>query len=173
MGGVDKGLQPFRGEPLVAAVARRFAPQVDRLVISTRDADRYTAFGVVLPDLLGESAGPLAGIHAALTACTTELLAVVPCDAPFAPPDLVERLVAPLADATVEIAFATTAERRHPVFCAMRRSLLPALARYLEDGGRAVGGFIASRAWRAVSFADEAAFRNLNTLDDLRGAERQ
>lgn len=34
MGGVDKGLQPLRGEPLALHVLRRLAPQVDALVIS-------------------------------------------------------------------------------------------------------------------------------------------
>jgi len=34
MGGVDKGLQPFRGRPMVAHAIERFAPQVDVLLIN-------------------------------------------------------------------------------------------------------------------------------------------
>ncbi len=42
MGGVDKGMQPFRGKPLVLHVLRRIAPQTDALLISTnRSADAY------------------------------------------------------------------------------------------------------------------------------------
>lgn len=42
MGGVDKGLQPLRGEPLALHVLRRLAPQVDALVISAnRHFDAY------------------------------------------------------------------------------------------------------------------------------------
>jgi len=34
MGHTDKGLQPFRGEPLIAHVLARFAPQVDEVLIN-------------------------------------------------------------------------------------------------------------------------------------------
>ena len=34
LGGVDKGLQPWRGTPLVDAVLARLAPQVDAIAIS-------------------------------------------------------------------------------------------------------------------------------------------
>jgi len=34
MGGVDKGLQPLRGRPMVAWVIERFAPQVDEVLIN-------------------------------------------------------------------------------------------------------------------------------------------
>lgn len=46
MGGVDKGLQPLRGEPLALHVLRRLAPQVDALVISAnRHFDAYATIG--------------------------------------------------------------------------------------------------------------------------------
>src|SRR4051812_30393508 len=34
MGSVDKGLQPFRGEPMVAHVIARLSPQVGNLIIN-------------------------------------------------------------------------------------------------------------------------------------------
>ncbi|HEX7634835.1 MAG TPA: NTP transferase domain-containing protein, partial [Noviherbaspirillum sp.] len=34
MGGVDKGLQPFRGQPMVSHVIARLAPQVGSLMIN-------------------------------------------------------------------------------------------------------------------------------------------
>jgi molybdopterin-guanine dinucleotide biosynthesis protein A len=34
MGGVDKGLQPFRGKPMAAHAIERLAPQVDELLIN-------------------------------------------------------------------------------------------------------------------------------------------
>jgi molybdopterin-guanine dinucleotide biosynthesis protein A len=95
MGGVDKGLQELRGRPLLAWVIERFGPQVDELLINTnQNGDRYAVFGHrVLADQIPDFAGPLAGLHAALTAATHSLLATVPCDAPFLPDDLVLRLL--------------------------------------------------------------------------------
>ncbi|MCV6797796.1 NTP transferase domain-containing protein, partial [Achromobacter ruhlandii] len=46
MRGSDKGLVLLRGEPLVAHVARRLAPQVGPLLLSAnRNADSYARYG--------------------------------------------------------------------------------------------------------------------------------
>lgn len=182
MGSVDKGLQSFHGEPLVAHVVRRLGPQVGTLIVSAnRNADRYAAFGAsVVADVTDERAGPLAGLQAALRSCRTGYLVCVPCDAPFLPTTLVETLasafvdsaVGPAGSNAVDLTFAETDVRSHPVFCLMRTTIAPSLDVYLASGERAVHGWLATLRARAVSFADETAFRNLNTLDDLRDAAR-
>ena len=46
MGGVDKGLQVFRGKPMVAHVIERLAPQVDEVIINAnRNVEAYGGFG--------------------------------------------------------------------------------------------------------------------------------
>ena len=52
MGGVDKGLQPLRGKPMVQWVLERLAPQVDEVLINAnQNLDTYAAFGHrVVPD---------------------------------------------------------------------------------------------------------------------------
>ncbi|MEJ2125741.1 MAG: NTP transferase domain-containing protein [Alphaproteobacteria bacterium] len=64
MGGGDKGLKSLGGQPMVAHVIERLAPQVTTLIINTNsDPKAYTAFGLpVVADVLGEFAGPLAGV---------------------------------------------------------------------------------------------------------------
>ena len=174
MGSRDKGLQAFAGEPLVAHAIRRLGAQVGPLVVSARSLERYAAFGwPVVADLTADQAGPLAGIQAGLAVCETAYLVVVPCDAPFFPLDLVERLAAALDDARddpLDAVFAKTVARTHPVFCLMRRPVAAALDRHLAAGGRSVTGWLHTLRVAAVSFADEAAFRNLNTLEDLDAA---
>ena len=47
MGGIDKGLQPFRGRPLISWVVERFEPQVAEVMVSAnRNLERYLAFGI-------------------------------------------------------------------------------------------------------------------------------
>jgi molybdopterin-guanine dinucleotide biosynthesis protein A len=91
MGGVDKGLVDLDGLPFVAHVLARLSPQVgDVLISANQNLDRYGAFGVpVVPDAIGGFAGPLAGLHAGMTAATRDLVVTVPCDSPFLPGDLV------------------------------------------------------------------------------------
>ena len=170
MGGVDKGLKPLRGRPMVAWVAERLAPQVDELLINAnQNTADYQALGYpVVRDQIPDFAGPLAGLHVALSTARHELVATAPCDSPFLPTDLVARLHAAFSAAHADIAVARTFDQPHPVFCLCRRSLLPHLTAYLASGERKFERWYATLNVVEVSFDDQAsAFENINTLDDL------
>ncbi|MBW7902957.1 MAG: molybdenum cofactor guanylyltransferase [Rhodocyclaceae bacterium] len=170
MGSVDKGLREFRGRPLAAWAIERLAPQVDELFVSAnRNVEVYAGFGhPVIGDVVAGYAGPLAGLHAALTHAARPLLATVPCDSPFLPADLVARLAAGLDAAGATIAVARTGGRLHPVFCLCRRELLPGLADYLARGERRFETWFRAQRAVEVDFDDEAeAFVNINTVDEL------
>lgn len=173
MGSVDKGLQLFRGIPMVQHVAQRLQPQVAQLMINAnRNLAQYEAIcSPVWPDVMADFAGPLAGLQTGLMHCQTPYLVTAPCDSPFVPTDLVARLMAALASQNTELAVATTgtAERpqSHPVFCLVRTSLLPHLTNYLRNGGRKFDAWYATLSAAQVHFDDESAFRNINTLDEL------
>ena len=173
MGGVDKGLVPFRGAPMAAHAIARLAPQVGTIVVNAnQNADAYAALGPrVVPDAVGGFAGPLAGLHAGLSAATTPFVATVPCDSPFLPLDLVERLAAALERANADVAVARTLDQPHPVFALVRTSVRPHLEAFLAGGGRKIDAWYASLAVAEAAFDDEAdAFRNLNTRDELAAA---
>lgn len=170
MGGVDKGLVELHGRPMAAHVIERLAPQVDEVLINAnQNAERYAAFGHdVFPDQIGGFAGPLAGLHAALSRASHPLVVTAPCDSPFLPDDLVSRLHAGLDAAGADLAVARTFDQVHPVFCLCRREVLPHLAAFLESGGRKIDRWYATLKVVEVSFDDEeAAFRNINTREDL------
>jgi molybdenum cofactor guanylyltransferase len=175
MGGVDKGWIELAGEPMIAHVLRRLAPQVDDVVINAnQNLDRYRALGhPVFADAVGGFAGPLAGLHAGLTHATHELAVTVPCDSPFLPPDLVDRLHAAIVDHRTQLAVAKTFDQPHPVFALVRRDVLPGLAAFLEGGGRKIDAWYAALDVVEVPFDDEAdAFRNINTADELAAAAK-
>ena len=171
MGGVDKGLQPLRGQPMVQWVLARFAPQVSEVIINAnQNLERYAAFGHrVVRDGIGGFAGPLAGLHAGLKAAAHPLVATVPCDSPFLPADLVSRLERKLG--AHDLAVAKTGEQAHPVFILAQKSILQNLEAFLAGGGRKIDAWYASLKVVEVSFDDEAdAFRNINTREELNGA---
>ena len=172
MGGIDKGLQALNGRPLVQCVLDRLAPQVHTLLISAnRNLPRYAELGYpVLPDQ--QATGPLAGLHAALAAATTPLVVTAPCDSPFLPTDLVERLRIALHAQNAELAVARTRDGEQRAFCLVRRELLPQLDAFLASGERKVGLWLDSLNRVQVDFDDEAdAFNNINTLQELAGFE--
>ena len=175
MGGVDKGLQTFRGKRLVDHVYERLAPQGAGVIINAnQNQEAYRSFGVrVVSDAVGGFAGPLAGMHAGLSISRRPFLASVPCDSPFLPADLIERLYARIDETGAELAVAKTGDQPHPVFSMMRRGVLDHLSGFLKEGGRKIDAWYATLNVVEVVFDDEAeAFSNINTLDELASYEK-
>ncbi len=178
MGHVDKGLQPFRGKTMAAHVLERLAPQVASVAINAnQNLATYAELGVpVWPDDLAGFAGPLAGLETGMRRCQTTYLLTAPCDSPFVPADLAARLLAALEEQDADLAFAATREagqrvQPHPVFCLVKANLLPVLSSYLLDGGRRMDGWYKDLKAVEVLFEDADAFRNINTLDELRSLD--
>jgi molybdopterin-guanine dinucleotide biosynthesis protein A len=171
MGGVDKGLQLLRGKPMVEWVLARFTPQVSEIIINAnQNVPFYARYEHrVVPDQIGGFAGPLAGLHAGLNAAKYPFVVTVPCDSPFLPADLVKRLTGSLRGN--DLAVAKTGDQAHPVFALMKRDVRESLEAFLASGGRKIDAWYAALKVVEVSFDDEAdAFRNINTLDELKGA---
>lgn len=175
MGGVDKGLVELAGRPMAAHALERLAPQVDALLINAnQNLPAWQAFGhPVFGDDIGGFAGPLAGLHAGLLRAQHPFVVTAPCDSPFLPADLVERLAAALHGADAQLAVAKTFGQPHPVFCLCRRDLADHLGAFLAAGGRKIDRWYGSLKVVEVAFDDEeAAFRNVNTRDELAEAAR-
>ncbi|XAH21735.1 molybdenum cofactor guanylyltransferase MobA [Xylophilus sp. GW821-FHT01B05] len=180
MGGMDKGLQPFRGQPLALHALQRLAPQTRQLLVNAnRHAADYATWGYpVVADAAPDFAGPLAGMLAGLQHCRTGWLVTVPCDSPLFPLDLVARLAAAAPHGMAVVAAradATATPRLQPVFCLMAARLAPALADYLARGGRKVGEWAAQQEAVRVPFGPPQdaplAFANANTLEELAALE--
>ena len=174
MGGVDKGLQMFRGKRLIDHVYERLAPQVGGIIVSAnQNHDAYKTFGVrVVSDAIGNFAGPLAGLHAGLSVSRRPYLACVPCDSPFLPMDLAARLMASLHESGAALAVPKTGNWLQPVFCLMRRSVFEHLTNFLKGGGRKVDAWYASLDVVEVNFDDQVeAFSNINTREELANLE--
>ena len=184
MGGVDKGLQPLNGRPLVAHAIGRLQRQGERLgqimVNANRNLDAYRALGLaVWPDAMGDFPGPLAGFLAGLEHSQSPWLLTVPCDTPRFPLDLLERLAQAAEQAGADLALPlgrdeTGCLRRQPVFCLLRRELAGSLRACLQQGGRKIDDWIASQRHVAVAFdapGDEQAFYNANTPAELQALE--
>ena len=182
MGGVDKGLQPYQGRPLVSHALARLSPQVSQVLINAnRHLDAYAACGVpVCQDTLNDYPGPLAGFLTGLQQCRTPYLVTVPCDSPRFPLDLVSRLAADMHQAKADIAMVSAPEtdargavscRPQPVFCLLKTTLQDSLKRFMAEGGRKIDAWTTQHHTVLTSFDrpgdDPQAFVNANTLAEL------
>jgi molybdopterin-guanine dinucleotide biosynthesis protein A len=173
VGRKDKGLITLNGRYLSQHCIERLSPQVGSIIISAnRNIPVYESFGsIVIKDKTNRSSGPLSGFHSALEAATTTFVAFTPCDAPFFPQNLVEKLTEPFSDKKTEITMAIVGTKHQPVFAMVKSSLENSLALFLENGGRKIRSWFDSRTCVTVEFDNERQFMNINSLSDLEEAE--
>ncbi len=170
MNAVDKGLVLLQNKPLIQHVIERLTPQVDEILINAnRELAQYQALGyIVLQDEVEDFLGPLAGFSLGLQHAKHNYVLTVPCDSPLLPVDLAQRLMAALVEHKAEIAVATSDDNTHPVFCLCKKTALPSLMAYLQQGERRVSTWQKSQQYIEVDFSDgNKAFTNLNTFEDL------
>ncbi|MFZ7308155.1 molybdenum cofactor guanylyltransferase MobA [Avibacterium avium] len=186
MGGVDKGLQLFRGQPLVWHCYQRLKDQVAQVAVNAnRNQERYVQLGLpVFADELADFQGPLSGILTGLKLAESDFVLFVPCDCPFLPLNLLEKLQQPILqslqdrqsageNSPVLLTYATDGEREHPTFCLVSTLLAEKLAAYLHSGERRMLQFMRENGAIAVDFRDQKeAFQNFNTLADLESEVR-
>ncbi|MFZ7200314.1 molybdenum cofactor guanylyltransferase MobA [Avibacterium avium] len=186
MGGVDKGLQLFRGQPLVWHCYQRLKDQVAQVAVNAnRNQERYAQLGLpVFADELADFQGPLSGILTGLKQVESDFVLFVPCDCPFLPLNLLEKLQQPILqslqdrqsageNSPVLLTYATDGEREHPTFCLVSTLLAEKLADYLHSGERRMLQFMRENGAIAVDFRDQKeAFQNFNTLADLESEVR-
>jgi molybdenum cofactor guanylyltransferase len=160
---LDHMLAKTKAWQLPAAVSVR-GPAEDRLEVG-------------LPLLLDEEgSGPIAGVASALRFAIREGLDAVltlPCDTPFAPLDLPERLAAALVG-SVRAAAAASGGRLHPSCCCWATSAAAEIPAYLATSRRSLTGFAERLHLHSVEWPIEPfdPFFNINSGEDLAAAER-
>ncbi len=174
VGGADKGLLDYCGQPFVQHVISRLSEQVDEILISAnRNLEQYRGFGsAVVSDELDDYQGPLAGIAAALPQCRFPRVIIAACDMPRLPMNLAPRLLAALEGH--DVSYAWDGGRDQYLVAALRRELGPELRAYLAAGNRSVHGWYETLRCERVDFSDHAdAFANLNRLANGLGARAE
>lgn len=174
MGGQDKGLINFNGQPLFEHVISKFAPQVNNVVISAnRNIEKYQSVGLsVLSDTLADFLGPLAGMLSIMQHLSEEWFLFCPCDTPNIPDDLAYKLWEQKGDSLA--VWVNDGERDHPTIALMHRRLATDLEQYLASGERRVMVFLRQTGGKAVVFPNQMQnFANVNTPEDLAQWEKE
>jgi molybdopterin-guanine dinucleotide biosynthesis protein A len=182
MGGGDKCLRRLGGQPILARVIARAAPQVRALVLNANgDPQRFEAFGLpVAADLIAGFTGPLAGVLTGMAWTRANRpdcpwIATIATDTPFFPAELVARLLAKVELEKAELACAASGGRAHPVFGLWPVRLAGALqAAIAGEAIRKVDAWTARYRLIEVDFPSTPVdpFFNTNRPEDLAEAER-
>ena len=182
LAGANKAMLDIGGSTVLTRLIARLSPRVGRIVLNTNgNPGLFAGLGLtVIADSLPDHPGPLAGILAALEWAAaegsgTEWVVTVPCDTPFLPADLAERLHAARSRDNAVLACAASAGRTHPVAALWPVTLAPALRQaIIEQNVRKVSRFTDrySRAIAEWGTDPVDPFFNVNTAEDLAEAQR-
>jgi molybdenum cofactor guanylyltransferase len=178
--GSNKALARLAGETLLERALRRISLQVDRAVVSAGPDTRWLNDDTmtVISDR-SPVQGPLSGVIASLSWARLhgfDYVATVPCDVPFFPADLVNRLSGALGG-NAACAFASRCQQKHPVFAMWRAEIESRLGTEFQTGLRSLHAIDTVLECTFVDFRDQFdgpngdPFFNINLVEDLAAAQ--
>lgn len=170
MGGQDKGLVPWQGEPLIAHQQRKVRTLTDDLIIScNRNRQRYAPFAdQLVADDEGDFPGPLAGILAGLKVARHSHLLVLPCDVPLIDEALLQRMREAASEQPEKPLMLREGAHWQPLLCVIPIGLLPAFEEAWKSGERSPGRVMRNLGANALQCPEnDPRLANLNTPELL------
>lgn len=169
--GGGKPQRMLGGETLLARALRTARGWSDEVTVVVREPAQAGDAPYVLDD--PAIAGPLGGLAAALRHAREEghgRVLTLPCDMPFVPAGMGERLDSALGAGA---AIAASGGSLHPVCGVWAIAALDRLNAYLATGRRSLRGFAEAVGFATVEWPAEPfdPFLNINSEKDLRRAE--
>jgi molybdopterin-guanine dinucleotide biosynthesis protein A len=174
--GRDKAFLQLRDETLLAH-ALKLAGAVAEEVRIVGDATKFSPFGRVVEDVY-RNRGPLGGIHAALSASSTDLNLMLAVDLPFVDADFLQYLLSRARESTAIVTLPRAAGGLQPLCAVYRRPFAEIAEEALRNGRNKIDSLFAKVGTCVIEddelvragFSSEM-FHNLNTPDDLKKAQ--
>jgi molybdopterin-guanine dinucleotide biosynthesis protein A len=172
MGGVDKGLQEWQGQPLVSYALSAMACLCDQVIIScNRNVDIYQKLADhTVMDLCPGFEGPLSGLVSVFGKITSDWVLVSPCDTPNVTAMEYQLLIARAEKgvagiSTPAVIYALKGEEKdHPLHCLIHRSAFEDIEKAFQAGQRSVYRVFNRLGVEWLMVTDEARMLNVNSL---------
>ncbi|NWA00061.1 molybdenum cofactor guanylyltransferase MobA [Pseudomonas gingeri] len=166
MGGQDKGLLEWRGQPLIAHLHASVRSLTDDLIIScNRNPQRYGIYADrLVTDDSDDFPGPLAGIRAGLAVARHSHLLVLPCDVPQVDRDLLQAMIGAAGRHPRQPLMVRQGEHWEPLLCVIPVALAGAFDSAWASGERSPRKVLLPlHALPLQCPADDPRLANLNT----------
>ncbi|NOY66203.1 MAG: molybdenum cofactor guanylyltransferase [Gammaproteobacteria bacterium] len=171
--GRDKGLIEANNSRLIDHVLNIIKPQVSSIMISAnRNLEKYKQLGYpVLTDNNDAYDGPLAGILAALEHINDGLLAVIPCDMPDIPKDIISQLQQQMLSEKADICCVSDNNNLQPLLSIMNKQVQKALKEFLQADKHKVQDWFNQQNMTTLNLDNNNPLFNINNMKDLKKFE--
>jgi molybdopterin-guanine dinucleotide biosynthesis protein A len=173
----DKALLEFRGQTLLERRVALLKPLCREIIVVSNSTNTYRAEGFRVVKDVEEGIGPLMGLYSGLASSKTQRCFVTACDMPFLKRELFDCLKS--YSKTWDSVIPRIGEYVEPLFSFYSVRCLAAIEKALSQKLRRIVSFFDSVKIRYVEEAEIRkhdrellSFRNINTIQDLRNAER-
>ncbi|MCL2201187.1 MAG: molybdenum cofactor guanylyltransferase [Oscillospiraceae bacterium] len=169
--GRDKLALPLDGKTLLESVISRFEERFDSVYLSVADAVKYPEIKTPRLVDIASGAGPLSGLHAALTLLPAEGVFLVAADLPFADPSAAQRIIE-LCNGHEACVLRLPGGFLEPLFGFYRRPVLKLCEDALSSGDYRMSEILHKAHTRFVEpselgqFWDEKIIMNVNSPED-------
>lgn len=165
--GREKALLQLKDKTFVQLIAEQLQ-EIDEVLLSVGSAARellpqYRQVIDEYPDC-----GPMGGLHAALTACCSDVLLAVACDLPLFHRDLTQLLCSSLQDSVDAVIPVTTDGRIHPLCAVYRKETAAVFTQSLAAGRYRLRDALEDMQVCYVTVPQplERCLQNINTPED-------
>ncbi|MNM83975.1 Molybdenum cofactor guanylyltransferase [compost metagenome] len=128
--GTNKALLPIGDLPVIENLVRNLDQVTNRLIVVSNDESPYRYLGKKIVSDLYMQAGPLAGIHAGLSASRSSWNLIAACDMPFVNTAALRRLILEAEAISAKEQDSDGSELTEAVIPLTRGGVLPLLAMY-------------------------------------------
>lgn len=132
--GQSKALLLWEGETLLSRLSRRLS-LFDEVLLSANDPELGTGLPLRTVADRYPGAGPLAGLHSALSATDKQALFCVPCDQPYFSPALAEMLMEEFPAGAEAFVCRDSSQHVHPLCGIYTKAALPHITEQIEKMG--------------------------------------
>ncbi|MEX1247734.1 MAG: molybdenum cofactor guanylyltransferase, partial [Anaerolineales bacterium] len=146
--GMDKGLIPFMGKPLVMYIIDQVSELSDDVFIISNDPNYPSVKYRVLPDIF-PGIGALGGIHSSLAYARQDLCLVLACDMPFIHIGLIEYLLEQTKEVDA-IVPELAPEQLEPFRGIYRKTCMSAIEQCIQIGERRATSFLSQVTTKLV-----------------------
>tara|TARA_Y100001970_G_scaffold269030_1_gene360933 strand:- start:212 stop:841 length:630 start_codon:yes stop_codon:yes gene_type:complete len=180
MGGGIKSFKKFNDKTIFDRILENINKQVDQIIINNnKNSQLFLKYNTtIVEDIFGNFAGPLAGIHSALSWIkknnnNVKWLITVPGDTPFIPKNLVQILLNSAVEGDYEIVLAKSSGKTHPIIGIWRTYLHESLDKDLNAGIRKIMIWAQKHRLGYAKFEgyNYDPFFNINYNEDINKAE--
>lgn len=173
--GTDKALLELEGKNFI----KRLCDELDKLhedglyeieekmIARGCRSDIQGISWTVIPDIYPEK-GPIGGLHAVLSACSSDVMFCVSCDTPFIELRLVKKLCGYMRDGVDAVIAVTEDGRKHPLCGVYRKNLLPLIEQQILEGNNRMMACLDKVSVEYVMIHSQEGYqlKNINTPEE-------